>query len=102
MFKLVVDNLANGSYAANDTHSDFLYGKNKNFIVKLDLQLDAIKIGPGCDYTDLYGVWADGKETEDNGCLLIRPDLYVAWRQQSVQPNAGKLLLQAMRTILCK
>ena len=68
----------------------------------LDIRIDTIKIGPGCDYTDLYGAWADEKETEDNGCLLIRPDLYVAWRQQSIQPNAGKLLLQAMRTILCK
>ncbi|HET6543083.1 MAG TPA: FAD-dependent monooxygenase [Chryseolinea sp.] len=68
----------------------------------LDIRIDTIKIGPGCDYTDLYGAWADEKETEDDGCLLIRPDLYVAWRQQSIQPNAGKLLLQAMRTILCK
>ena len=68
----------------------------------LDIRIDTIKIGPGCDYTDLYGAWADEKGTEDNGCLLIRPDLYVAWRQQNIQPNAGKLLLQAMRTILCK
>ena len=68
----------------------------------LDIRIDAIKVGPGCDYTDLYGAWADEKETEDNGCLLIRPDLFVAWRQQSIQPNAGKILLQAMRTILCK
>ena len=68
----------------------------------VDIRIDTIKIGPGCDYTDLYGAWADEKETEDDGCLLIRPDLYVAWRQQSIQPNAGKLLLQAMRTILCK
>ena len=68
----------------------------------LDIRIDTIKIGPGCDYTDLYGAWADEKETEDNGCLLIRPDLFVAWKQQSIQPNAGKLLLQAMRTILCK
>ena len=56
----------------------------------------------GSDYTDLYGAWADEKGIEDNGCLLIRPDLYVAWRQQSIQPNAGELLLQAMRKILCK
>ncbi len=68
----------------------------------LDVRIDTIKVGPGCDYTDLYGAWADEKETEDSGCLLIRPDLYVAWRQQSVQPSAGKILLQAMRTILCK
>lgn len=68
----------------------------------LDIPIDTVKVGPGCDYTDLYGAWADEKETEDNGCLLIRPDLYVAWRQQSIQANASKLLQQAMRTILCK
>ena len=68
----------------------------------LDTGIDTIKIGPGCDYTDLYGAWADEKGIEDNGCLLIRPDLYVAWRQQSIQPDAGELLVQAMRKILCK
>ena len=60
----------------------------------LDLRIGTIKIGPGCEYTDLYGAWADEKEIEDNGCLLIRPDFHVAWRQTSIQPNADKLLLQ--------
>ncbi|HEY5917357.1 MAG TPA: FAD-dependent monooxygenase [Chryseolinea sp.] len=68
----------------------------------LDLQISTAKIGPGCEYTDLYGAWADEKEIEDSGCLVVRPDFHVAWRQTSIQPNAEKLLLNAMNTILSK
>jgi 2,4-dichlorophenol 6-monooxygenase len=68
----------------------------------LGLQIGSVKIGPGCEYTDLYGAWADEKEIEDNGCLLVRPDFHVAWRQTSIQPNPEKLLLSAMSTILSK
>ena len=68
----------------------------------LDLQISTVKIGPGCEYTDLYGAWADEKEIEDSGCLVVRPDFHVAWRQSSIQPNAEKLLLNAMNTILSK
>jgi hypothetical protein len=34
--------------------------------------------------------------------LLVRPDFHVAWRQTSIQPDAEKLLLSAMSTILSK
>jgi 2,4-dichlorophenol 6-monooxygenase len=68
----------------------------------LDMLIRTVKIGPGCEYTDLYGAWADEKETEDSGCLLVRPDFHVAWRQTSIQPDAEKLLLSAMSTILSK
>jgi len=77
-------------------------GAARQVAKSLDIRIDTIKIGPGCEYTDLYGAWADEKETEDSGCLLVRPDLYVGWRQQSIQPNADKLLLQATRAILSK
>lgn len=66
------------------------------------VQINAVKIGPACDYTDLYGAWADEKETEDSGCLLVRPDYHVAWRQVRVQPNAEKLLHGAVDSILSK
>jgi 2,4-dichlorophenol 6-monooxygenase len=74
----------------------------KSVSKSLDLQIGTAKIGPGCEYTDLYGAWADEKEIEDSGCLVVRPDFHVAWRQTSIQPNAEKLLLNAMNTILRK
>ena len=68
----------------------------------LGLPIRVVKVGPGCDYTDLYGAWAEERETEDSGCLLIRPDFYVAWRQQTVKDDAEKLLYTALRSILNK
>jgi len=68
----------------------------------LDIPINIIKVGPGCEYTDLYGAWADEREIEDSGCLLVRPDFYVAWRQRSTQPNAAELLLKALQTIFGK
>lgn len=69
---------------------------------KLDIELNAIMIGAGCEFTDLYGAWADAREIEESGCLLVRPDLHIAWRQPTTQPNAEKLLLNALNQVLGK
>ena len=45
------------------------------------LLITPVKIGPKQAYEDPYGTWADLREIEDGGVLLIRPDLYVAARQ---------------------
>jgi 2,4-dichlorophenol 6-monooxygenase len=68
----------------------------------LHIQIDTVQIGSGCDYTDLYGAWADEREIEESGCLLIRPDLHIAWRQKSNELDAEKLLHDALRNILSK
>ena len=41
-----------------------------------------VTIGPGQDYEDPFGEWARAREVEDDGALLVRPDQFVAWRQQ--------------------
>ncbi|WP_050059742.1 FAD-dependent oxidoreductase [Silvibacterium bohemicum] len=60
-------------------------------------------IGPGQEITDLYGDWALAREMEEGGCLLVRPDGFVAWRAQKPASNvneAQRLLLQALRQTL--
>ncbi len=47
---------------------------------EIDLPIEVSAIGAGCSFTDLYGEWNQVRETEESGCLLIRPDGYVAWR----------------------
>ncbi|WP_375434973.1 FAD-dependent oxidoreductase [uncultured Hymenobacter sp.] len=64
------------------------------------LPLTACLIGPGCPYEDLYGEWADLREIEESGCLLIRPDLHVAWRQFTVAPDAHQALAAAITHLL--
>jgi len=52
-------------------------------------------VGPGEQYEDPYGTWADLREIEDGGVLLVRPDLYLAARHtaspSSAQHSAGWL-----------
>jgi 2,4-dichlorophenol 6-monooxygenase len=69
---------------------------------ELDITIDTIKIGAGCDYTDLYGAWADEREIEESGCLLVRPDFHVAMRQTTSQPDAEKILLNALHKLFGK
>jgi hypothetical protein len=70
--------------------------------------LNAYSIGFRQDWEDVYGDWArtcaaDGPEgIEEDGCVLVRPDLFVAWRSGSLT-NAGEHeagLERAMRAIL--
>ncbi|MFC5379204.1 FAD-dependent oxidoreductase [Aquipuribacter nitratireducens] len=44
------------------------------------LQLRPVSIGPGEAVEDPYGTWAQLRETDDGGVLLVRPDGYVAAR----------------------
>lgn len=47
-----------------------------------------VVVGPGQAYEDPYGLWADLRETDDGGVLLVRPDLYVAARHQQAPASA--------------
>jgi 2,4-dichlorophenol 6-monooxygenase len=57
-------------------------------------------IGPRRDFEDHAGDWADAREINDSGCLLVRPDHHVAWRAFSVSSNAEKNLSAAFKLIL--
>jgi 2,4-dichlorophenol 6-monooxygenase len=44
------------------------------------LPITGVSIGPRQEFEDPYGTWAELREIEDGGVLLVRPDLYVAAR----------------------
>jgi 2,4-dichlorophenol 6-monooxygenase len=66
------------------------------------LDISAIKIGPGCDYEDPYGDWANAREVGDAGCVLVRPDHHVAWRAKKRSADALGELTHVFETILGK
>jgi 2,4-dichlorophenol 6-monooxygenase len=66
------------------------------------VEIATFVIGPGRDAVDLFGEWADARETGEAGCLLVRPDQHVAFRHPEAASNAGSLLADAMATILGK
>ncbi|HET9170044.1 MAG TPA: hypothetical protein VFN97_11425, partial [Actinospica sp.] len=56
-----------------------------------------ISIGPGEEHEDPYGTWAELSEIADGGVLLVRPDLYIAYRRPvaPASPEEAYLLLSA-------
>lgn len=57
-------------------------------------------VGPGREHADLYGAWADLRETDESGCILVRPDGIVGWRCNKAYANAQARLTKAMAQIL--
>lgn len=48
------------------------------------LEIAPFVIGPGRDVLDLYDDWAALSEVSEGGCVLVRPDLHVAWRSHDL------------------
>jgi 2,4-dichlorophenol 6-monooxygenase len=56
----------------------------------LGIAITPVSIGPGEEYEDPYGTWADLREIEDGGVLLVRPDLYIAARHLTAPSSSGQ------------
>ncbi|MBM2617591.1 FAD-dependent monooxygenase [Actinoplanes sp. LDG1-06] len=64
------------------------------------LPIDAVVIGPGADYEDIYGDWARLREINDSGCVLLRPDNHVAFRSADMVSDPSGTLRSALNQIL--
>lgn len=59
----------------------------------LGVEVGVYSIGWCQEYEDVYFDWARRREVADAGCVLVRPDLFVAWRSFGmVEACEGKLL----------
>jgi 2,4-dichlorophenol 6-monooxygenase len=67
---------------------------------ELGIDVTAVTIGPGADYEDVYGDWAGLREVTDSGCILVRPDNYVCFRRDTVDPDPLESLGAALRAVL--
>jgi 2,4-dichlorophenol 6-monooxygenase len=59
-------------------------------------------IGPGRDYQDYAGDWANVREIEEAGCILVRPDQFVAYRHPVAATDAKAKLTEALSRVLGK
>lgn len=66
----------------------------------LTVEIVVAKIGPGETYVDTYGEYAAVSEVAEDGALLVRPDMMVAWRAREGSQAHRDGLLPAMRGIL--
>ena len=67
---------------------------------RIGVTIDAVAIGPFLDYEDIYGEWVKVAAIENDGCILVRPDLHVAWRSARQGANPEESLQKIMTQIL--
>jgi 2,4-dichlorophenol 6-monooxygenase len=60
----------------------------------------AYVIGPGREVEDVYDDWARAREVGESGCVLVRPDGFVAWRSAERAADCEAALGQALEGIL--
>ncbi|KAL3426597.1 2,4-dichlorophenol 6-monooxygenase [Phlyctema vagabunda] len=75
-------------------------GAAKEVSKELGIEVRAYSIGWQQDYEDVYFDWARRREIKENGCLLIRPDRFVAWRSFSMISEPKQRLLEVLGHIL--
>lgn len=68
---------------------------------KVDLKV--YSIGVGLDWEDVYLDWERLRGVEESGCVLVRPDRFVAWRSPEAltdEEQCSQKLIEVLRSIL--
>lgn len=66
----------------------------------LGAKIKVWSVGWRQDYEDVYWDWASRREVEEDGCLLIRPDRFVAWMAMKMVESPEAKLEAVMRHVL--
>jgi 2,4-dichlorophenol 6-monooxygenase len=64
------------------------------------IELIVHSVGAPGGLIDCYGDWRRLSEVPEDGCVLVRPDLFVAWRAFSAAPEFVSRLAEVMASIL--
>lgn len=74
----------------------------KNIQEKHGIPIVTYGIGPGLDFIDVYRDWFRKRGVEEDGCVLVRPDRFVAWRSVKMTHNCELKLMQVFDQILSR
>ncbi len=69
---------------------------------ELGVPIAAYSIGFRQDYEDRYLDWAKVRDIEESGCVLVRPDYFVAWRSQRWEQDGVEKLRTVMKSVLSR
>jgi 2,4-dichlorophenol 6-monooxygenase len=65
------------------------------------IDVEVVTIGPaGCDAQDIYADWYRQSEIDEDGCVVVRPDMFVGWRTKEAVANATDVLLEVFAKLL--
>jgi 2,4-dichlorophenol 6-monooxygenase len=67
---------------------------------QLGVEVRPFRIALGQQDNDVYGHWTRRREVTDRGCVLVRPDRFVAWRSDDLPDDPTAALATAMTRIL--
>lgn len=67
---------------------------------KTGVDIGVTLVGTGLDYEDPYLDWSKVRGVDDEGCVLVRPDLIVGWRTAQMPKDPYQALLRVMNNIL--
>lgn len=59
-------------------------------------------VGLGQEWYDMYFAWDKLRGVEEDGCVLVRPDRYVAWRSSTLPDDPEAKLLQVVKSLLSR
>jgi hypothetical protein len=66
----------------------------------LGVEIDSYSIGWGQDYEDVYFDCVQRREILEDGCVLVRPDRFIAWRSRGMIANPEEKLFRVLEAIL--
>lgn len=66
----------------------------------LGVEIKVWSIGWNQDYEDVYWDWSRRREVDEDGCVLARPDRYVAWRSKGMIKDSKEKLEKVARRVL--
>jgi 2,4-dichlorophenol 6-monooxygenase len=67
---------------------------------ELGVPIKTARIGLRQDFDDMEGEWITVRDVSDRGCLLVRPDRFIAWRSHDLPSDPAAALRQAMLAVL--
>jgi 2-polyprenyl-6-methoxyphenol hydroxylase-like FAD-dependent oxidoreductase len=68
----------------------------------IPLAVFGIGFGLSLDYSDPWREWKHRSEVSEDGCVLVRPDRFVAWRSKDMVPDPEAKLMSVLDIILAR
>ena len=64
------------------------------------IEIETFAVGLGAEYNDVLGTWTRNREVGERGCVLVRPDRFVAWRCADLVDDPEGALRAVSDTVL--